>query len=249
MIQLFLEGSAAGDCEGAYYRAGPGDICIRDLSQPFDSATTPGSTITVVVPRERIDRRLGGRLRHGCVLADGDPLTRLLADFMISLSKIADNLNEADALAVEDSVVELIVAVALRRRASAASPAAGQVLRPRILDFIDQHLFEPALGPGLLIKRFHVSRANLYRIFEADGGVASVIRNRRLDAALRELSGPRRRSITDLSLDLGFSSSSQFARAFRARFNCTPSEVAAGQIALAPTGLDALRRHFADQAA
>jgi hypothetical protein len=73
MVHLILAGSAVGDCEGTTYRAGPGDIRIRDLSRPFDSATTPGSTITVVVPRERIDRRLGGRLRHGYALADGDP--------------------------------------------------------------------------------------------------------------------------------------------------------------------------------
>ncbi len=248
MVQLFIDGSAAGDCDGTDYRAGPGDICIRDLSLPFDSTTTPGSTVTVVVPRERVDRRLGGLVLHGCVLPAGDPLTRLLADFIISLAQIADGLDDADALAVEDSAVELIVAVALRRHASAASPAAGQVLRPRILDFIDQHLFEHGLGPRLLVERFHVSRAHLYRMFETDGGVASVIRNRRLDAAMRELTGPRRRSLTAISHDLGFSSSSQFSRAFRARFDCTPSEAVQRRAAPADAGLNALHRHFAGHA-
>jgi AraC-like DNA-binding protein len=85
-------------------------------------------------------------------------------------------------------------------------------------------------------------------MFEADGGVASVIRSRRLDTALRELSGPRRPSITELTLDLGFSSGSQFACAFRARFDWTPGAVAAGQIAPTPGGLAALRLHFADRA-
>ena len=77
-----------------------------------------------------------------------------------------------------------------------------------------------------LMREFDVSRTHLYRIFADKGGLASAIRERRLDAAFHRL---RRAeaidiSITDVALDLGFSSSAQFARAFRARFAMSPSE-------------------------
>ncbi|WP_082601945.1 helix-turn-helix domain-containing protein [Phenylobacterium sp. Root700] len=253
MVQLFLQGQVQGDCDGAAYRAGPGDICIRDLARPFDSTVSLGATITLVLPRERIARRLGGHIPHGYVLLARDPLTRLLADFLTSLSELAPELDDADALALEDAAVDLVATVVMRKNpALVETPTVGRVLRPRILAFIDQHLFEPALGPKLLLERFQVSRAHLYRMFEADGGVVSVIRGRRLDAALRELSqhNPAGRSITALSHDLGFSSSSQFSRAFRARFDCTPTDVLGGRRPpwiMAADGAD-LRGHFAQHA-
>ncbi|MBP6878420.1 MAG: helix-turn-helix domain-containing protein [Phenylobacterium sp.] len=250
MVQLFLKGEARGESDGYEYRAARGDICIRDLARPFDTSVSPGGTISMLIPRERLESRLGGHVLHACVLTARDPMTRLLADFIVSLSDVAAELAPADALALEDAAVDLVAAVVMRRSPGLAveTPVAGRVLRPRVLAFIDRNLFEPALGPKMLVERFGVSRAHLYRMFEADGGVASVIRNRRLDAALRELAGPARRSITALALHLGFSSSSQFARAFRARFDCTPSEVAGGAAPPLADGLGDLRRHFAGHA-
>lgn len=254
MIQLFLHGQTEGDCEGGEYRAGPGDIWIRDLARPFDSAVSLGATITLVLPRERIERRLGGHVPHGYVLLAGDPLTRLLADFLTSLSELAPELDQADADALEDAAIDLIATVVLRKNPALATeaPAVGRVLRPRVLAFIDQHLFEPTLGPKVLLERFQVSRTHLYRMLEDDGGVVSVIRNRRLDAALRELSkrNPAARSITALSHDLGFSGSSQFTRAFRAKFDCTPTDVLGGHHALSPETANGvhLRNHLASHA-
>ena len=58
------------------------------------------------------------------------------------------------------------------------------------------------------------------------GGIARIIRDKRLDAAYREIAGGAKtsRSITEVALLLGFSNSSQFTRAFHRRFAMTPSE-------------------------
>jgi AraC-like DNA-binding protein len=93
----------------------------------------------------------------------------------------------------------------------------AQVPRRLVLEFIDSNLTEPKLGPALLMSRFRVSCADLYRMFAADGGVATPVRERRLEAAYRELMRSDRpsRSIVGIAYDLGFSSSGQFLRAFR----------------------------------
>lgn len=228
LLQLFVAGTLEGDCDGQSISVGPGDICAFDLSRPFRSRVRTGSTVSVVLPRERVDRAAGGRSLHGAVLKAGAPITRLLANFIASLSDLAADMDSADVLAVEAAAIDLLVSGLVHHAPQAAfgEPALANVLRRSVLEFIDANLSRLDLGPALLMLRFGVSRAHLYRMFAADGGVAKVVRERRLDAAHRELARPGSapRSITQIAYDLGFSSSGQFLRAFRARFEMTPSE-------------------------
>jgi len=227
-IQLFVAGRLEADCEGRAISVGPGDICVFDLSRTFRSRVRTGSTLSLVVPRERVDKAAGGRNLHGLVLKAGAPITRILTDFVVSLSDISAEMDSADTLAIEDAAIALI-ASGLARHAPQTSlhdPALTGVLRRRVLDFIEANLSGPQLGPDLLTQRFRVSRAHLYRIFAADGGVATIIREKRLDASFRELAkgGGPSRSITQIAHEQGFSSSAQFHRAFRARFGMAPGE-------------------------
>jgi AraC-like DNA-binding protein len=120
-------------------------------------------------------------------------------------------------------------------------------LRQRVLEFIEQNLHWRELSPGSIQRRFNVSRSHLYRAFENDGGVAKVLRERRLDAAFAELirSGNTTRSIARIAYDLGFSSSQQFLRSFRARFGAKPSEVRGDGFANWQSNIS-LQSHFID---
>lgn len=226
MVQLFVTGSLEGDCEGQSISVSSGDICVLDLARGLHTRVRDGSTMTVSLPRERVDKLNGGVSLHGTVLKAGLPLTRLLSEFITSLSQVGRDLDPADVPAIEEGAV-MLLASGLARHAPAQDPVLSQVLRRRVLGFIDANLAEADLGPALLVRYFRVSRAHLYRMFAKEGGVAAVVRNRRLDAAYRELrgSGTGTRSIAETALRLGFSDNSQFSRAFKARFEMTPSEV------------------------
>lgn len=225
MVQLFVSGSLDGDCEGRSISVSPGDICVLDLARSLHTRVRDGSTMTVSLPRERVDKLNGGVSLHGTVLKAGLPLTRLLAEFITSLAQIGQELDPADVPAIEEGAI-MLLGSGLARHAPVQDPVLSQVLRRRVLDFIDTNLTEADLGPALLVRNFRVSRAHLYRMFAKEGGVASVVRDRRLDAAYRELQRPgaRTRSITETALRFGFSDSSQFFRAFKARFKMTPTE-------------------------
>lgn len=69
-----------------------------------------------------------------------------------------------------------------------------------------------ALAAHDLCRRFHISRASLYRLFEADGGPARYVQGQRLNRALTLLVSPasRDRRLIDLAVDLQFSSDSTF---------------------------------------
>jgi AraC-like DNA-binding protein len=69
------------------------------------------------------------------------------------------------------------------------------------------------------------SRATVYRLFEADGGLFSYIQQRRLQRALMELIFERHgRRVLDIALENQFASEATFNRAFRRTFGLPPGE-------------------------
>lgn len=250
LVQLLLAGTIDGDCDGHVISVRPGDICVFDLARPLASRLSTGSTMSIVLPREPMDKAASGRSLHGTVLEAGTPLTRLLADFIMSLSQAAAEIASADALAIEEAAIALLSSGLARHAPERATddPILVSMLRRRVLDFITANLAVPELGPPLLMRRFQVSRAHLYRMFQMDGGIASVIRDKRLDAAYRQLmQRSNRMSITEIAYDLGFSSSGHFLRAFQGRFGVTPSEARQQGSTLAFSGRQTsdLQAHFA----
>jgi len=98
--------------------------------------------------------------------------------------------------------------------------------RKAALDYIDAHLGNEQLGPDEIAEAAHVSRASLYRLLAAQGGIRAVLLERRLDEALRLLLADNNdeRSLTEVAKRCGFGGTSQFSRAFRARFGLPPRQ-------------------------
>ena len=97
--------------------------------------------------------------------------------------------------------------------------------RKAALDYIDANLANARLGTGEIADAAHLSRASLYRLLAAEGGVRAVLLQRRLDHALRFLlADDGERSLTDIARRCGFGGASQFSRAFRARFGLPPRQ-------------------------
>ena len=57
--------------------------------------------------------------------------------------------------------------------------------RKAALDYIDAHLGNAQLGPDEVANAANLSRASLYRLLAAEGGIRAVLLKRRLDQALR----------------------------------------------------------------
>jgi len=249
LIQLFTAGTFDGDAEGRTIAVSAGDVCVFDLARSFTTRVTTGATLSVAMPRDVLDKAVGGRSLHGLVLKASSPVTRLVADVIISLSQMPAAIDPAEARAVDEAATALIARVLAGRAGDTAldDVALAPVLRRRVLDFIDAHLAQPDLGPALLTQRFRVSRAHLYRMFASDGGIARVIRDRRLDAAYQALRrGGTALSITQIAHELGFTNSSQFLRAFRARFGIRPSDARGEEVgAAASRQLAEVQTHFA----
>jgi AraC-like DNA-binding protein len=128
-----------------------------------------------------------------------------------------------------DSMVD-IVATAAGRAADARGDverAERHLYRAIIKGHIASNLESGSLSAADLCRRFRIPRASLYRLFEADGGLARYVQEQRLNRALILLvaSASRDKRLIDLAVDLQFSSDSTFVRAFRRKFGLTPGEI------------------------
>jgi len=229
MIQILTSGTLRGDFNGVDVSAGPGDIAILDLTQTLKSEVDAGTRISFAVPRAQLERMVGARNLHGAVLRAEWPITRLVIVYLSGLWSVGGQLSARQAAGVQESVVTLL-GTALNGEmpdGAAEHSALAAALRSRVLAFIEQNIHLRELSPDVIARRFNVSRSHLYRAFASDGGVATVLREKRLDRAFQELVGPAPapRSIAEIAHRLGFSSGNQFLRAFRSRFGMTPSEV------------------------
>jgi AraC-like DNA-binding protein len=93
--------------------------------------------------------------------------------------------------------------------------------------FIEQHLGEADLAPGIVAAAHHVSLRYLHRLFEAeDTTVAAWIRRRRLERCRRDLADPAFRTVpvSAVAARWGLLDSAHFSRLFRRMYGLPPAE-------------------------
>lgn len=225
LIYLELEGSCENDWAGRRGRVEAGDVQIVDYARPFHSVTTDYVSLIVIVARESAPAALLAVEPHGLVFKRGSGAARLIGAAMQELYAQAGDLTVGEAEAAIEGIVALTTAYA---RARLASDEADHVKsrRKAALDFIDTHLANAQLSPDEIADAVHLSRASLYRLLAAEGGIRVVLLQRRLEQALRLLLADNKveHSLRDVAKRCGFAGTSQFSRAFRARFGMPPRQ-------------------------
>lgn len=207
--------------------AGPGDLVVLHLARPVLIEAEPAAGVGIFLPRRVLaESATDVALAHGLVLpGDRDPLARLVSGHLRHL---------ADCLPATASVAACLLqaTLALLGAFTAESGIADQAddgLGLAVRRFVDAHL--ATVDVPTLCRHFGLSRSRLYRTLDGQGGVAALVRERRLAAAMRRLVRPphgRRPTVARLSHDCGFADPRVFSRAFHRRFGLWPAEAAAG---------------------
>jgi AraC-like DNA-binding protein len=225
LIVLQIEGSVDTDSAGRSVRREAGDVAISDYARPFHSVATDYAILIIHLARESVPAALLALDPHGLVFPHGTGAARLIGAAMQELYAQADHLTVSEAEAAIEGIAALTTAFA---RARLAGDEADHVKSRRkvALDYIDAHLGNPRLGPDEIVDAVNLSRASLYRLLAAEGGVRAVLLKRRLDEALRLMLADNqgKRSLTEIAKCCGFGGTSQFGRAFRARFGVPPRQ-------------------------
>jgi AraC-like DNA-binding protein/mannose-6-phosphate isomerase-like protein (cupin superfamily) len=229
-ITLCIEGEMRFSSGRREVTVGPGDICLIDMAQPNRTVFRGGGRRTrlmaIIVQRSMLAPRLAHPDSATATLLPSDhPHARLLASHYAALALPPEP--EAGSVEATIEAIADIVAAAAGGTAEGVERAERHLYLAMIKRRIADNLETDALAVSELCRHFQISRATLYRLFEADGGLAHYVREQRLNLAFRQLLSPtaQDKRLIDLAIGLRFSSDSTFIRAFRRKFGLTPGEL------------------------
>lgn len=103
VLQLITGGDLHGDFNGVDVEAKQGDIVVIDLSQTVESHASNGSRITVLIPREELERIVGWRNLHRLVMPAVAPMTRVLFSYLQNLQSLSGTLDGVEAQSALDA--------------------------------------------------------------------------------------------------------------------------------------------------
>jgi AraC-like DNA-binding protein len=225
LILLQREGICDTNCGERRGRIEAGDVAIFDYARPFRSAVTDYGNLMVILARESVPAALLAIEPHGLIFPRESGAARLIGAALQELYAQADDLTVSEAEAAVEGIVALTTACA-RARLAGDEPDHVKSRRKAALDYIDAHLGNEQVGPDEIAAAANVSRASLYRLLATEGGIRAVLLKRRLDEAVRLMlvDGKDERSLKEIAKCCGFGGTSQFNRAFRARFGAPPAQ-------------------------
>jgi AraC-like DNA-binding protein len=106
----------------------------------------------------------------------------------------------------------------------AFAPRAELLMKLR--GYIEAELSDPSLGPEQIAREHFISVRYLYKLFENQGGVCSLIRNKRLDRCRRDLADPVlcEETVASIAQRWGFNDPGYFSRVFREAYQLSPTQ-------------------------
>jgi AraC-like DNA-binding protein len=241
LINCVVRGRQSGEVEGRKIDVGPGDVCVIDLSRTaLLQASAAFTAISILVPRHEFGDQVGylGRL-HGLVLGRGTYGASTLGVQLSHLHHHRSLWKLQQAPEIATTTIALVVGVLGSTAMRQLDPESHRPDRSKffqIRDFIEHNLHRRDLSSDLIVRRFAISRATLYRLFQPIGGVSVHIRRRRLRHCFEALSRPANgeRKIADIALEWGFPDESAFTRSFKLLFGISPRELRVSRTAVAP---------------
>lgn len=230
-LHLQLEGESLNRQDRREARLVPGDITICDNSRPYEIVfEKPNRMLVFGIPDDLMRRYLQYPQSITAMPICGRAgLGALLSEFLSLVWRrcLEDKAFEVNA-GVTDAILGL-VANAYRQElgSSIDHNSLGAAHRVRIINYIEENLGDPTLTPTQIAKTFRITTRYLHHLFsDEEETIARYILRRRLEDCARALTAPsqRKRTITSIAFDHGFSSATHFGRVFRSRYSLTPRE-------------------------
>lgn len=224
VLSRFIDGRVIGTTEDQPFDVGAGSVALHDYSFEFHAIQYPATVDFVFIPHSLLGHVPSASNAIQVFEAGTATATELSGEITHAFGQLprSEGLMRESALTRLCSVVELILAG--RTSLDGARYVARRAQKNAIIQYVEQNLSDLSLTTDAILKEFAVSRATLYRLFEAQGGVRNYIVDRRLFRALYDIAnGPQERGqIQAAAKRWGFSSAANFNRSVRRAFGVTP---------------------------
>ncbi|WP_161624934.1 helix-turn-helix transcriptional regulator [Streptomyces spectabilis] len=212
-----------------------GVLAMFDLSEPFrGSVPDRGHDTEVIIaqiPHDVLPLPVDRARRALAVPMAASGVGGVLVDLMTSIRTHGADCAPQELERMGRMAADLAGAV-IARQSDACWQLPAQtrqdVMRARILSFIDVNLADLRLGPAAVAGFHHLSLRALHTLFRQQDGVtvAALIRRRRLERCREDLADPRLDALPVAAIGArwGMGHPQGFSRAFRMMFGVAPGE-------------------------
>ena len=231
-VVLAMSGRPRLEQDGRAAQLRPGEFAIYDFARPYELAYDSAVQLAVFgFPRDLLALPADSAGRLTAVPISGDQGTGALASPLLRRVVLdLETYRPASAARLCTVMMDLLTTAVAERAGQTASlqiELRERTLLVRIHAFIEQHLGEADLSPGVVAAAHHVSVRYLHRLFEAqETTVAAWIRRRRLERCRRDLADPALGAVpvAALAARWGLPDSAHFSRLFRRTYGLPPAE-------------------------
>ena len=227
IVMLQREGRGRARQDDCDLALSPSGLTVLDSRRPYSLRFDTDFRQTVVkIPVPELEQRVGrtaGYIGHGTDA--GSALGRLACT---AIDEVAAEPRDSVAATLSTVALDLLALALLEsRRADGGAPRMAALRVRWAMATVLECLRDPQLSPRWIAARQGVSPRLLQRLFAAEGAnLSDFILEQRLLRAAEDLRDPRQpgRPITDVAMAWGFNDAGRFAKAFRQRFDMSPSE-------------------------
>ena len=231
-VVLAMSGDLRLAQDGRMARLRSGEFAIYDFARPYELVYDSAVQLAVFgFPRDLLALPADSVRNLTAVPIAADRGTGALAGPLLRRVVLdLETYQPASAARLCTVTTDLVTAaVAERAEQAGQMPAESRerILLLRIHAFIEQHLGETDLAPGVIAAAHHVSPRFLYRLFAAqDTTVAGWIRMRRLERCRRDLADPALFAlpVSAVAGRWGLPDPAHFSRLFRGTYGLPPAE-------------------------
>ena len=234
LLATQLEGTVVvkeGDVEFTQH---PGSLALMSAGEPYTVIHTQKSHRLVLhIPSEMYQERILAHqeqreFRPRLMPAGG--LATIVHDMLKSLAFEADKLARTEQYTLAESLLELTAAM-LRSEVDQeyeSQHAKQSALFRRILEFMEANYMDCELTPEKIASANGISIRYLHSLFQQAGmTVSKWIWERRLKATREDLLDPNmsHMRVSEIAYRRGFNDPAHFSRAFKTRFEISPSKL------------------------
>lgn len=224
------QGSGTITQDGSESRLSAGDMTVSDTGRPYSLVCGDDTRFSVVMFPKRMLALPGPVIARAAAtpLDSASGIGAMVRPYISSLAQQAGDFEPHTLHRLSQNALALVSTLLESHGGSQVVAGAQETLLHRVLQYVDAHLSEPELSPGMIAAAHFVSVRYLHLLFSDRGTtVSTVIRNRRLERCYDELLNPLRaeRSVSSIALDNGFVDPAHFSRTFRAHFGIAPSSL------------------------
>jgi AraC-like DNA-binding protein len=205
-----------------------GGIFAVDLDQPVQFRRAPCRHATIFLPGTLLrDVFPDPSALHGRTLSPRLPAVRYLVGRVMAFASHVRYMMPSEAHRVLREIV-LLIADAFGEQAGfkGGKPALARAMAfDQARRYVHANLHDEDLSPDRVVESLGLSRPTVYRLFQHEGGLGAYIRHARLRTAADELVAWPGIPVQDIAYAHGFSSASDFTRAFRRAFGLAPHDM------------------------